>query len=85
VSLILAVLIFRGPYKQHRFQWAYLQIKQLLDLRHPQAIRDRLGKLPKDLKVAYDEIYYAISKDERHLADRAFQLVMCSREPLSTK
>jgi hypothetical protein len=71
-----------------RFQWASLQIDQLLDLTLETDIRDRLGKLPKDLKDAYDEIYDRIkarSESERQIADRAFQWVMCSCTPLSTK
>jgi ankyrin repeat domain-containing protein 50 len=47
-----------------------------------------LGKLPKDLKDAYDEIYAAIRKAEGskpETAVRAFQWVMCSCEPLSAE
>ena len=79
----LSSLIF--PDKKYRFQWAYLQIKQLLDLTLERDIRDRLGKLPKDLKDAYDEIYNGMSESERQIADRAFQWVMCSCTPLSSK
>lgn len=42
---------------QGMFQWAFLQIKHILSLKTPRAILDRLGKLPPDLKTAYDEIY----------------------------
>ncbi|KAE9380762.1 hypothetical protein N431DRAFT_477640 [Stipitochalara longipes BDJ] len=69
---------------QGMFQWAYLQIKQLLDLNRPTEIERRLGKLPEDLKHAYDEIYNGISKHEKEIADRAFQWVMCARHPLTT-
>ena len=51
-------------------------------------IRSRLGKLPKGLKDAYDEIYDSIkarSENERQIADRAFQWVACSCIPHSTK
>ncbi|KAH8889900.1 hypothetical protein GQ53DRAFT_591978, partial [Thozetella sp. PMI_491] len=56
------------------FQWAYLQIEQLLELRTESAIRDRLGKLPAGLKDAYDEIYgnIARNKHDKVLADRVF-------------
>ena len=47
-------------------------------------IRERLGKLPKDLKDAYDEIYNGMSEREKQVANRAFQWVMCSRTPLPT-
>ena len=65
-----------------------MQIDQLLELPPlERVIRDRLGKLPKDLEKAYDEIYAEIQTQEkgvREIADRAFQWVMCSCTPLST-
>ncbi|KAK3369443.1 ankyrin repeat-containing domain protein [Lasiosphaeria ovina] len=67
------------------FQWANLQIKQLLNLETSAAIRDRLGKLPHDLKEAYDEIYAKIATRNEHdriLADRAFMWVICAAYPL---
>ncbi len=70
-----------------RFQWASLQIAQLLDLERESDIRKRLGKLPEDLKKAYDEIYGNIRAkpgSALEVADRAFQWVMCSYNPLST-
>ncbi|RWA04068.1 hypothetical protein EKO27_g11040 [Xylaria grammica] len=39
------------------FQWAALQINQLLDLRTEPEILMRLGKLPRGLEAAYDEIF----------------------------
>lgn len=72
--------------KKCRFQWVSLQISQLLDLYRPSDIRDRLGKLPETLKDAYDEIYEKIQAQKGSapvIADRAFQWIMCSREPLS--
>jgi hypothetical protein len=68
-----------------RFQWAFWQIKQLLDLHRPGEILDRLGKLPKDLKQTYDEIYNGMEDHEKKIADRAFQWVFCAVEPLQTK
>jgi ankyrin repeat domain-containing protein 50 len=68
-----------------RFQWAYVQIKQLLELHRPSEIVERLGKLPKDLKLTYDEIYNGMKEHERQVADRAFQWVMCACHPLKTK
>ncbi|KAK2769608.1 hypothetical protein FQN53_005988 [Emmonsiellopsis sp. PD_33] len=69
---------------QGMFQWAYLQIKQLLVLQQEKHIRARLGKLPADLKDTYTEIFDAMDEIEREVANRAFQWVMCSRKPLST-
>lgn len=45
-----------------------------------------MGQLPETLKEAYDEIYQKIRAQKGSppkIADRAFQWVMCSREPLS--
>ncbi|KAK5636393.1 hypothetical protein RRF57_012105 [Xylaria bambusicola] len=70
------------------FQWASLQIDQLLKLNLEDDIRDRLGKLPTTLENTYKEIYNRIadrSERERQIADRAFQWVMSSCTPLSTK
>ena len=39
---------------RRRFQWAYLQIKQLLELLTEAAIRDRLGRLPISIKATYE-------------------------------
>lgn len=58
----------------------------LLKLRRESDILKRLGKLPKTLKLAYDEIYEKIQlqmESAPTIANRAFQWVMCSRVPLS--
>ncbi|KAI1733395.1 hypothetical protein F4680DRAFT_46657 [Xylaria scruposa] len=82
---IVKVLFARS---QGMFQWAFLQIKQILLLETDSAIRDRLGKLPADLKTAYDEIYNKIQnhhKDDRALAENAFKWVACACEPLNSE
>lgn len=84
--LILQVNTIATKTEQCRFQWVSLQINQLLELSRPSDIRDRLGKLPESLKDAYDEIYDKIRAQKGSapaMADRAFQWVMCSRDPLS--
>ncbi|KAF8851786.1 hypothetical protein BDZ45DRAFT_133333 [Acephala macrosclerotiorum] len=70
---------------QGMFQWAYLQIVQLLELSQVKDIRKRLGKLPNGLKATYDEIRKSMIESEKRIADRAFQWVMCSIAPLSTE
>ena len=58
---------------------------QLLRLLFVSDIRGFLGKLPKDLKKAYDEIMDQIDSQEGRtpeIARRAFLWVMCSSEPL---
>ena len=70
----------------NRFQWAKLQMDQLLCLPYVPDIRDFLGKLPEDLEKAYDEIMNRINSQRGkspEIARRAFLWVMCSRRPLS--
>ncbi|KAI0512690.1 hypothetical protein F5B22DRAFT_648539 [Xylaria bambusicola] len=70
------------------FQWAMLQIKQLLNLGTEGEIRSRLGKLPKSLKAAYDEIFENIEcleADARTMSFAAFRWVMCAYEPLTSE
>ncbi|KAL1957574.1 hypothetical protein VTO42DRAFT_5685 [Malbranchea cinnamomea] len=67
------------------FQWAALQIDQLLSLQRESDIRARLGKLPKDLQKAYDELYTQIRESDGskpEVAFRAFQWIMGSAEPI---
>ncbi|KAI3320880.1 hypothetical protein HD806DRAFT_221669 [Xylariaceae sp. AK1471] len=71
------------------FQWAMLQIKQLLNLRTEREISNRLGKLPEDLKATYDEIYRNIeTRQDTYvsvLSLRALQWVICAYKPLTSK
>ncbi|KAJ5415114.1 hypothetical protein N7465_003809 [Penicillium sp. CMV-2018d] len=71
---------------QGMFQWAYLQIKQVLELPTERDIRDRLGRLPIGLKEAYDEIYGKIAEypHAKALVDRACKWVMSACTPLSS-
>ncbi|UPK94871.1 hypothetical protein LCI18_005806 [Fusarium solani-melongenae] len=70
------------------FQWARLQIDQLRIIEHENDIRDRLGKLPKDLRSSYDEIYRRIQdrpEYSRVRTLRALKWVTGSIRPLTTK
>ncbi|KAI0537878.1 hypothetical protein GGR58DRAFT_325662 [Xylaria digitata] len=70
------------------FQWAFLQINELLGLETQAAIRSRLGRLPDGLKTAYDEIYGKIkdrSKHDRTLVENAFKWVACALRPLKSE
>ncbi|CAH0018272.1 unnamed protein product [Clonostachys rhizophaga] len=72
------------------FQWAALQVQHLTQLAFwsESLIKDRLGKLPKTLEKAYDEIWQMILlKDgiESRLAKRAISWVLCSPQPLTTE
>ncbi|KAK2784701.1 hypothetical protein FQN52_008929 [Onygenales sp. PD_12] len=71
---------------QGMFQWAALQMAEILELELESEIRERLGRLPANLKDAYDEIYTKIivSKGKKsEIAIRAFQWVMCASGPLT--
>ncbi|KAH6876538.1 hypothetical protein B0T10DRAFT_497692 [Thelonectria olida] len=72
------------------FQWAALQVKQLLRLKtwaEPN-IRERLDHLPKDITDAYEEVWSQLMdapQYEKNVSQRLFKWVMCAFEPLSTK
>ncbi len=64
-----------------RFQWASLQVRQLLNLERESDMIERLGKLPKGLIAAYNEIFNQILTQEGsfpEIAERAFQWVMAA-------
>ncbi len=61
-------------------------MKQLLKLNLERDVRDLIGKLPRDLKETYDEIYRSIEGQPGSvpaIASRAFRWVMCAEMPLS--
>lgn len=74
------------------FQWAALQILQIEELAKTSwssenDITERLGKLPKNLRATYDEIWDMIQRKPgrgRMLAERAIQWVLSAYVPLST-
>ncbi|KAK4059664.1 hypothetical protein Trihar35433_10711 [Trichoderma harzianum] len=67
------------------FRWAYLQWEQLKKFKTDQSIRERLGKLPKSLEHAYDEIYSQNEGYELTILQRAIKWVLCAAEPLSNE
>ena len=81
-------LVFQILIECYRFQWAKLQMDQLLRLVFVSDIRDFLGKLPKDLERAYDVIMDQIDSQEGRtpeIARRAFLWMMCSHMPLTPR
>lgn len=69
-----------------RFQWVALQVDQILRLQLEGDIRNRLGRLPKDLERTYDDVFETIRNSEGskpEIAVRAFQWILFSLEPLS--
>lgn len=77
-----AVMVFyRGCANKGRFMWAKLMIDGLLKLKLEKDILQYLTNLPRDLASAYDAIYQGIHEQDGsagEIADRAFQLIMCS-------
>ncbi|OPB46596.1 ankyrin repeat protein [Trichoderma guizhouense] len=65
------------------FRWAYLQWEQLKKFKTDQSILKRLGKLPKSLEHAYDEIYSQNEGHELAILQRAVKWVLCAAGPLS--
>ena len=68
--------------------WVDLQIKYLFTLRSKDAIKKKLGKLPKTLEETYSVIYEKIlSEDPEELeaAKRSLMWLMCSGRPLSSR
>ncbi|ETS86911.1 hypothetical protein PFICI_00739 [Pestalotiopsis fici W106-1] len=67
------------------FQWAALQVDQLLEQETISNIKDRLGRLPDTLKGTYDELFAAIrirKGTDKWLAENALRWVMCAFAPL---
>ncbi|KAK2756875.1 ankyrin repeat protein, partial [Colletotrichum kahawae] len=69
------------------FRWTYLQWEQLKDFSTNGGVKQRLGKLPKTLMGAYDEIYDRYDPDgvECFLMQRVVRWVMCARQPLESR
>ena len=68
--------------------WVDLQIKYLFTLKTKDAIRKKLGKLPKTLEETYRKIYDTISREDSEelgVTKRALMWLMCSRRPLSSQ
>jgi hypothetical protein len=68
--------------------WVDLQLKYIFTLRTKDAIKKKLGKLPKTLEETYSKIYEKISKEdseELEIAKRALMWITCSRRPLSSQ
>ncbi|KAL7803567.1 hypothetical protein V8C44DRAFT_343832 [Trichoderma aethiopicum] len=66
------------------FRWAYMQMDQLSKILQERQLEARLGKLPKSLNDAYDELFQRIQDEDRETLERAVKWVMCVRSPLTT-
>ncbi|RPB17905.1 hypothetical protein L211DRAFT_854672, partial [Terfezia boudieri ATCC MYA-4762] len=68
------------------FQWVKLQLQFLVSMKVERDIRQKLGKAPKGLMAAYDQIYSLIESEEeygREAAKCALMWVMCTAMPLT--
>ncbi|RPB20958.1 hypothetical protein L211DRAFT_462101, partial [Terfezia boudieri ATCC MYA-4762] len=68
------------------FQWVKLQLQFLVSMKVEEDIRQKLGKAPKGLMAAYDQIYSLIEDEEeygREAAKCALMWVMCTVMPLT--
>ena len=72
-----------------RFRWVSLQLQYICALRIEVSIRKRLGELPATLCDLYQETYVkqlgAHKEEERLIAETILRLLMCLREPLTTR
>ena len=72
-----------------RFRWVSLQLQYICALRIEVSIRKRLGELPATLCDLYQETYIkqlgAHKEEERLIAETILRLLMCLREPLTTR
>ena len=72
-----------------RFRWVSLQLRYICTLRTEFLVEKRLGELPATLRDLYDETYVkqlgGHVKDERLIAEATFRLLLCLKEPLTTK
>ena len=66
-----------------------LQLQYLRNIRTETVLKKRLGKLPKDLQIIYDETYnqqlQLIEDEEKLIPEYTFRLLLCSQEPLKTE
>lgn len=57
---------------------------QLSRIRQANQLEARLGKLPKTLNAAYEEIFQGIEDGDRQILERAVKWVLCASFPLTT-
>jgi ankyrin repeat protein len=84
--LVLSDRMYNTWLTMSRFQWAVLQIRELLELRRNKDILKYLDQLPKGLEAAYDKIHGQISAQlgsKKDIAFTAFKILMVSWRPLS--
>lgn len=66
-----------------RFRWTYLQMEQLKCFKSNEAILDRLGRLPKGLSEAYNELYDSNQGVDQVLLQRVVKWTKHAKRELS--
>lgn len=72
---------------QGMFQWASLQVHQIVKCKTKASVMKRLDSLPEDLQNAYEEIWMeieALEEPDRTLSKRAMLWAMAACKPLTT-
>lgn len=73
----------------NRFRWVSLSLQNFRGLTVERAVRNRLGKLPKDLQKLYQETYdHQVDtgdEDQISIAKDAFRLLLCLENTLQTE
>ncbi|KAJ5345264.1 hypothetical protein N7452_003268, partial [Penicillium brevicompactum] len=72
---------------QGMFQWAALQINQLVDYRSKASFMKRLDDLPEGIQAAYDEVWNyieALDEPDKTFAKRALLWTMSTHKPFSS-
>ncbi|KAI9669918.1 MAG: hypothetical protein M1831_006954 [Alyxoria varia] len=71
------------------FRWVSLSLQNFRGLTVERAVRNRLGKLPKDLQKLYQQTYdhqiETEDEDQISIAKDAFRLLLCLESTMSTK
>ena len=72
-----------------RFRWVSLSLQNFRGLTVERAVRNRLGRLPKDLQKLYQETYdhqvKAGDEDQISIAKDAFRLLLCLENTMPTE
>ena len=72
-----------------RFQWVSLSLQNFRGLTVKRAVRNRLGRLPKDLQRLYQETYdhpvKAGDEDQISIAKDTFRLLLCLENTMPTE
>ncbi|KAJ5947861.1 hypothetical protein N7466_000876 [Penicillium verhagenii] len=73
---------------QGMFQWASLQVHQIVKCRSESSVWKRLDNLPEDLQKAYDEIWNdieSLEEPDHSVVKRALCWVMAAPKPMSSE